>query len=388
MKKLSFTKIIIPLALLALFFILYSLIAILPENDLKAHAHIASEMIENHALFQGNFILYLLTILLSFFNPNESNLLSTLCFLLSSATLFRFLLAQNKFYHIRLYPDSNRKNYWLSFIIALSLIFVFAIPFPTLFKHGFMYIGTFTPNVWHNSTIIFLFPFALLLFSESCKQIEIYSPKRNYLLSALIVLNIFIKPSFFFVFACIYPLIMLYRYKFSKSFWASIFPLIIGCICLTLEYLSIYNADNELYGNLKSSISICFLAVFRLQNSIYELPFSILFSLLFPIVYTVLNYKKLRTNIIYWYTISLTFIALVIYLTFVEEGPRFAHGNFYWQIVICAWLYFYISLLNLVKDIKTERFILKNKILLSLYSFQVIIGIVYLINILTNKSYY
>ncbi len=66
-----------------------------------------------------------------------------------------------------------------------------------------MYLGKTVSNVWHNSTIIFLFPFALILFWEEYKIIykKGYCNKGKILLVfILVVLNALIKPSFLFVF--------------------------------------------------------------------------------------------------------------------------------------------------------------------------------------------
>jgi len=49
-------------------------------------------------------------------------------------------------------------------MVSFTLLFVFSLPSVQVFTNKFYYLGQFTPNVWHNSTTIFLMPFALLLF--------------------------------------------------------------------------------------------------------------------------------------------------------------------------------------------------------------------------------
>lgn len=381
-------KIITGLVLFPLFFLFYFGCAELLDDDIKGHANTACKMITEGRLFDGTFILYLLTAILSFFSTNVYYLRLAICFLLAFASLLRFFLVQERFYHLDLYTADLNKNYRLSLMLGLSLIFVFALSVPGFFKHGYMYLGTFTPNVWHNSTTIFLMPFAFLLYTESSKQLTDYSFKHNYLLIALIFLNIFIKPSFFLVFVCVYPLMMLYRYRFAKTFWTSLIPLIFGLIFLLWQYLNIYNKGVQISAEDKSSVGICFMCVFKMRSAYLDLPVSIFFSLLFPIVYTIWNKKTWKKNITQWYIIWMMAFAVIIYLFIVELGPRLIHGNFFWQIVPCAWIYFYITLNNLIKDIKSEGFTHKNKTLLFLYFIHVIVGVLYLARIFIARKYY
>ncbi len=387
--KIDKKQICIGIILFAVLFILYHFSAINLKDDIRLHAEKAIKMWSGEISIEGNFISYLLAGILSFFSSNISHTINAICVLLAGASLFRFFLAQKEISQIGLYENNKNKNYGISVLAALSLLFISSIPIPVLFKEGYLYLGTFVPNVWHNSTTILLFPFAILLFIESFKQLKSYNPKRNYLLIALIFINIFIKPNFFMAFACTYPLIMLHRYKFSKTFWSSLIPIIAGAVFLILEFLAIYIfADTRIETEEKSSIGICFMCLFRANGSYLDLPISMIFSLLFPLVYTIWNYKKLKGNLRYWYAIYLLIPAFLIYLLLVEEGPTKWHGNFYWQIIICVWLCFFEALKSLIKDIKQEGFLRKNKILIAIYSLHLIFGIWYIGRILIIDNYW
>jgi len=389
-NKLLSKQIIIGTILFIIFFaIFYSSAIILgPNGDILGHAWITEKMIETGDYFKGTFILYLLASILSFFSTDTDRIIISICIILAGAIIFRFFIVQKRFYNMDLNKDSN-KSYWLSVALGLSMLFVFGIPLINFITKGWMYLGTLTANVWHNSTTILLFPFAILLFSETSKQLKDYSSKRNLIIIALIFVNIFIKPNFFFAFACVYPLMMLYKYRFNKAFWTSLIPLVFGCIFLFVEYLGIYISDvpHDVSDEEKSSIGFCFMCSFRIWGNYLDFPVTIIFSMLFPIVYSIWNRKQLKGDLSFWYTIWLVLSALLIYIFVIERGPRFYHGNFYWQIIPCAWLFFYISLTYLVKDIKTQGFILKNKILLSLYSIHVVIGIIYVIRMIAIGSF-
>lgn len=380
-------------AVFTLIFILYRLIAdampIPAENDIYAHAVIAKNILTGEwSIFSRPFIMYFLAILLSLFSKNIFTILTAICLLLTIATTIRFYISQKEIYRIKVYSDPS-KNYIFSTIIGLSLIFIFAIPLFTYLKSGTFYIGNFTPNVWHNSTTIFLMPFTILLYIQACKQIESYNTKRDILILAYIFLNIFIKPSFFFAFVCAYPLMMLLKYKFSKIFFKSLFPLLVGIILLILQYWLMYFInDEDISGEAGSGIGFGFFTVYRISMGLRFLPISILGSLLFPITYSILNFKKLKNSRLYLFSVLLIVFAIFIYATTYETGPRFFHGNFYWQIIPCVWILFFVLIIELSKDIKKHGFTVKNKVLIGIYLIHVISGISYVLRIIIEHIYY
>lgn len=376
-----------------LLFALYNLIAhTLPvpqDNDMQAHAMISKNILTGEwSILSRPFIMYALSILLSFFSENIYNILTAICVLLAIATTLRFYISQKTISKLALFSTPS-KNYFLSTAIGLSLLFVFAIPIFTYLKNGTFYIGNFTPNVWHNSTTIFLMPFTILLYLEACKQIESYKRQRDLLLIIYIFLNIFIKPSFFFVFACAYPLALLIRYKFSKTFFRSLLPVVLGGLFLIAQYYLMYLVHNkDVSGQSNSGIGFGFFTLYSLYTGLRYLPISIISSLFFPIAYSVLNFKKLKKNIPYLFSVLLVAFAFLVYAIINETGPRFTDGNFYWQIIPCTWILFFILIIELLKDIKEYGFTLKNKILISIYILHVISGICYILRILIIHNYY
>lgn len=372
----------------AIFGLIAYLLPIPKDNDMYAHATIAKNiLVGDWSFFSRPFIMYSLSIVLSFFSENTYNILIAICILLAASTAFRYYISLKEISKINVSSNKN-KNLKISGWAALSLIFVFVIPVFTYMKYNFFYIGNFTPTVWHNSTIIFLMPFAVLLFIESCKQIENYSPKRDFIIFSLIFLNIFIKPSFFFVFAVAYPLIMLLINRVSKKFFRSLIPIILGGILLLLQYWLMYQVnDEDVSGKSGSGISLGFFTLYSIRIGLRFLPICLLLSLLFPILYTLLNFRKITKDIIYLFSISLVIFSILIYAGVHETGPRFLDGNFYWQIIPCTWILFFVSLVELLKDIRENGFILKNKFLLTIYSLHVISGIIYLLYIIIEGNY-
>ncbi|MDP4240193.1 MAG: hypothetical protein Q8904_12055 [Bacteroidota bacterium] len=384
-------RIILPILFLLLFAAYYSLLKIIPAdyNDIHDHAAFARQMCTGAIPYTGNFLVYLLVNLFSFFSAKVTPTEISLCGLLALAGVYRFYLSQKKITSVIEMDNRFSSNYWFIALLSLSLLFVFAIPIPSyLSDDKFMYIGNYVPTVWHNSTILFLFPFALLLFEQSYKQLRDYSGKRNIGIFLLILLNLFIKPSYFFVFVCVYPILLLSKYKLKKEFWYSIVPLVVGFFFLIGEYWIIYKTGTPSSKVVASSV--VFLPFYRNPEfaDLGLIPVSMLFSLLFPVLYTLINLPKLLKSQLFWY-IFLSLVASVLIFFFISEsGPRAAHGNFYWQIVICTWFCFFVALLSLLKDFKFEGNTFKNWFLALVFAVHVIMGILYFVKILVTGSYY
>jgi len=379
-NKIDKKKIVIPIVFFFLF-VLYLLIGGFVTTDMKQHARFAREMISGDRATFGNFLFYWLVNIFSFFSVKKIPSGISLCFLIAIATTFRYHLSQIIIFNSFQNPKKEKRFFWISVIISISLIFVFAIPIPSYFVHGYFLMGNFSPNVWHNSTTIFLFPFSFLLFYFSYKQLITFSLKRNFWILGMIILNILIKPSYFFVFVCIYPLFLIFRYKLNKNFWYSIIPIIVGLSLLALEYISIYITPNDSFGGSSSSVVFRPFYFYTQCANLWELPFSLFFSLLFPFSYVIFNFYKLKKSLLFQFTTLSFLVSVLIYLLLAESGPRANFGNFQWQVIICTWFCFFVSILSLIRDFDSQGFTVKNKILISIYSLHVLTGFVYLIKI-------
>jgi hypothetical protein len=386
MNKISIKRSVIPVIFL-LFFVSYLLIYTFVHNsDLGQHAGFAQQMLSGEMPVPGNFLFYWLVNLFSFFSGKAFLTKISLCFLIAIASTFRFFLSQKIVLKSFNNTFRSEHTYWVSVLIGLSLMFVFAIPLPGYFVNGFFYIGNFVPNVWHNSTTIFLFPFAIILFYLSYMQLITLSLRRNIWISILIILNVFIKPSYLFVFVCVYPFFLLYKYKLNKEFWLGIGPVLFGIFLVVLEYCMIFQNAN-LHNKEMSAVIFKPFVSYTYYSHLWQLPLSLIFSLLFPISYVIMRFPKLKRDLLFWFTFLSFIVALLIYFLIAESGPRATHGNFYWQIVICTWLCFFITVIALLKDIESMGLTMKNRFLLSLYSVHVLIGVVYFARLFIVKSY-
>jgi len=376
--------------LFILLFFAYSYLTFLAKGDMSDHACFAREALEGKMNYFGNFILYILINFFSFCLSIFSSLLSlptiskiSLSFLLAAATTYKFCWTYKNI------PQYSGE--WKRFLIALSMIFIVAIPIPTIFVTGCWYIGNFTPNVWHNSTTIFLFPFAIVLFAMSIKQLENFSNRRNLWLLLLVFLNIFVKPSYFFVWVCVYSLFLLIKYGLSSKFFKGLIPVIVGIVFLFIQYIWIYYFFPP--TNDEASIIIKPFQSYIFYTPLYILPWALISSLLFPILYFVLNFKRLYKNSTFLFVFASFFVALIIFILLGETGPREKDLNFYWQIVPTAWLCFYISLVDYLKNKRqlkqndSLKIKINNYLPAVVFAIHIITGVAYLGMYILTKNY-
>lgn len=352
----------------------------LDENtDLVAHARIAKEMNENGNLFSGNFLLYFLISLFSLFSTDLQVIKISLCVLLALAVTFKYNIIKCYFASFLIFKKAGFLSFSLSVIYILPL-FYFLKSFGIFLNTENMYLGYYVPNVWHNSTVIFLFPFAILLYLLSFKQLNEYDKKRNYFIAILVILNVLIKPSFFFVFLIAYPLTVIFKVGFKDSPKYFLLPITAGLLSLLYVYLTIYSGDDG------SAVTISFNnilnATFWINNGKY-----LFVSLFFPILYFVFNYKALIKDWEFLYVILLFIVSVGVFYLCREVGPRANHGNFYWQIVITTWLVFlYMAKQLFVVNVNQTNLRL-NSMFKVLYSLHVVMGVVYIIKLLMTKDF-
>lgn len=373
--------------------VVFSLImfSIQSESDLWAHAEIAQKMLVEGRLFETNFLMYFVANLLSGFSANIVAIRVAIVLLITCSVTAKYTLTREIL--------QEQVSATIARLGSLSLLFVYVIPVMYFLKiigifentHN-MYMQYFVPNVWHNSTILSCMPFAIASYYLSVKQFSEYNMQRNYWLSLWLGLSVLVKPSFFFVFAVSYPIIMLYKYQFTKQFWYSLLPILIGALLMIYEYLTIYNNASD-----GSSVAIDF-------SVLWSIPFwkskalYLLVSIVFPFFFTSMYSKEIYKDCEFWFIAIMLGVAIGIYYVCQETGTRASHGNFYWQVVPTMWfVYYYIlkivlshRLANTLPGANNNNFVRilsRENIMLTLYGLHVIMGIIYVIRFLITKDF-
>ncbi len=368
------------------FLILEGIIQLDISTDIQAHIEFVKN-IQNGTNLPPNFLFYCSVLLCSFFSSSTSVLLQTAVVILSFSIFFKFYFSLKFIGHSNASSSKTllEQDYIPALFIAM-LCFSFAIPNP--FSISF-YLGQTPPNIWHNSTIIFLMPFAILLFWKSAQHIENPTKKSLIGIFILVFLNAIIKPSFLFVFIPAFAIISFVKNKISKILFFNLIPVFFAGILILLQFLLIFVMDdNSIYERAeKSSV---FISPFEIWSYFSKnIPVSILISISFPIAISVAYFKKLKNKLEFQYSWLCYFIAITIFALVVESGPRKYHLNFSWQNIVCSYLLFLVTgKLWINQLIKRKKLLKVDLFILGLFFLHFLSGMAYIIRLFLRNTYY
>jgi hypothetical protein len=347
------------------------------QTDIQLHTNRVLEIILGLD-FPPNFLYFIVVYVVGLFQNNYQTLLFASIVVVSFSVAYKFFLTARLFSRETGIDKifSENQSYLVSNIAAISLITAFCIFLPKeLGLTGYFYLGQIPPNVWHNSTVIFLMPFSLLLYWQSYKLLIEFEVKRFLLVVGLILLNILIKPSFFFCFVPVFPLMALFRFKLKKEFFLSMLPVIAGVALLFLQYVMIYWLGS--YGKPgESKIALEPFAVWRTYSEYISVSF--LLSTAFPLIYLLFYFKRVVSQTFVYYAYLLFVTAMTIMILFIEKGPREADGNFFWQAIVCNYILFFAVAMDFAKQLLQER---------KLNARDYVIGTVFILHILSGWIY-
>ena len=343
------------------------------DSDIPYHVYAALNGLRERSFFKGNFLLYLLINLLSGFSMNFKLKGMATCLLLGMAEAATYTMFREQFQK-RGVPHTS------SILLAISMLLVFVIPytyylgllgFSDADSSRYMYYAYYVPTVWHNSTIIFSMPFSLALFLLSESALKICRLNTIWKMCIIVALDVFVKPSFFFIFLIGFSVVAFARYRFSKDFIRCMFPVVVGTLCMLYVFLSIYGDTSD-----DSGVQVSFAKLLQLDHFGW---YKIAASLAFPVLFVVFRWRKIDRDFFFLYVLLLLASAIGISLVCVETGPRANHGNFYWQVIPAMQLTYFFILRNLVmKKTETQKERIVGEALMVLFSLHVLSGIWYL----------
>lgn len=368
------------------------------STDIQIHAIQVVGLNDGQSSIPPNFLYYLVVWIFSGFSSNIEVIKIASVVVLSLAVVFKFIVNQyiiKDYLERKLSQNLSGQRLYIVWGVSFLLLVVFALPDAWYFSSNkqFVYLGRLVPNVWHNSTVIFLMPFALLLFWEQyC--ILFFGKKINLVkLVVLIALNIFIKPSFLFIYILVVPFYSLYYFRLSKPFWLNILTLLIGGGILLLQTYLIYSLN---YGSLSAGGSKVvigdypFIVWYILMPANYILN-GLLCTFALPLVFILLyNRAILREPQLIFFVFNLGLASMLWFAFVVEDGARFIHGNFIWQCIIASYLIFLAVAMEILKGLFTleKQFSWKLSVLSILFVCHFIAGCAYIYHILSSRSYY
>mgnify|MGYP007059985583 CR=1 FL=1 len=315
----------------------YIMFVIKWKSDLCAHTHIAQQMLEEHRLFSTNFLMYFLINLLIFFTGSTYPMRAALVFLLALANTGKYVLVRETFGEWTSAKNAKWAAFAMLFVYVIPLMY-FLKPLGISLSADNMYMGYYVPNVWHNSTILCMMPFAIACYLLSVRQFKQYTDRRNGYIALFLVLSVLVKPSFFFVYVVAYPIIMLIQYGLNKTFFKSLLPLLAGGICLVYEYVTIYYSGADDGSSVIIDIAQLFTPGFWQSRILY-----LTVSLSLPLLFLFLYGRMVIRDPEFWFVLIMLVCGLGIMWCCRETGPRANDGNFHWQAIAAIWfVYFYI----------------------------------------------
>lgn len=315
-----------------------------------------------------------------------------------SSILVLSIFSALKFNLVKKYFLKDVINSNISVIESVTFSLMFCSPIYIYFLDGNVaYMGKFTSTIWHNSTIIFVFPICIWLFLQSLNFLNDPSKTLAIKLIGISILILLSKPSFLFAFIIVFPIISLYKFG-RKNMW-----FIISVIVCTILFILLIVQKNVIYqnGNLDrlvygGAISQVIIAPFKVWLSWAQHPFmNILTSFLFVLSFIILKFHTYKKDLEILYALGLLLVSLSIFFIFAESGPRFNHGNFYWQIPITFLIVNMVLIKNIflpflkehINWLTLRKVSTPNKWILFFYSLHFISGIYYMVRILLEKSY-
>lgn len=380
-------KILLSILIASFILLLFSLSLfnkILMYSDINIHCNIILKYLEYGTMpsYPG---FYLLTFIFSGFSNEIAILFKSAVIVLSIFLVFKYICVLLMFKNLK----NHRINY-LDILVSLLLLFIHPILLNFNFEKN-MYLGLIAQNIWHNSTVIVLYPLAILQFIYAIKVFKEYNINNLLILILTISIGLFFKPSFYF---CLAPTIFLFSfYKFkisSLKFWHIQIVLISTFIIFLIQSFALKSdiVVMQTNNNVKFETIIAPFSVWKLASD-NKVLISFLLSFAFPITYLLLNIKTAFRKIEINFAIFLNIFSLIIYIFLAETGERFYHGNFIWQCFISNFILFTVVMINYLNDINKSKLLnFKNITLLFFFLAHLYSGYIYIYKLFVFKNYF
>ncbi|SHJ58147.1 hypothetical protein [Aquimarina spongiae] len=366
------------------------------DTDMPAHMRSIVKVNNGQSSYYPHFLFFFVVNALSFFSSDFKLMTLVTSLVLGLASAGKYWISKKII--SQLISDINLKfKDNVITIVSFALLFCFAIPdFYNFFVLKQLYLGRTPSVVWHNSTTISVFPFAILLFWKQLKlfdrndRISIFD-RDIFLILALIILNILIKPSFVFVFFPISALFIMINtnWKLNKQCIIQLLPIFVGGVFLLIQYLVIYQNQPETTQLSNSALEIGVPFEFFLAFiPVWYLPVAYLLSFALPIA-VIFYYREILKYKPFLYALSLTLFGILLSAFLLEGGLRKHHGNFTWQNIICSYLLLLTTVSFLLRKVKNQSLYSKKRIILwGLFILHFLSGILYLLKMYFTGRYH
>ena len=316
-------------------------------SDFHIHLGLLQQTLQGAEPWPAHPGFYFLTALFARFSPDRDGLVVAGLIVLMLALLAKMTLL---FWQGRTLGGSSASPVWLA-IVTLVVMFGFCLPNPWLHPWTrFFYTGNITPNAWHNPTAMLLFPLAVLQFVAAYQWLEGKALKPLVMCVMWGLLALLAKPSYMLAFLPAFALITVLKLHATPRL------MLHGLLAAGLLAAGVLAQKSIVYSDgSPSEVAFGFMKVWRAYHSVTSAPglsitLSLVLSMALPLAAVCWRPALLRDTL--WQFAALQFLVALGIASFIHEnGPRFIHGNFGWQTIICSALLYWVTGVRVVQEL-------------------------------------
>lgn len=351
-------------------------------GDFEFHIVWAQQAVENSGRLPVNPLYPILVIILSFLLPTadafiRSGYLVAVTFhVITGLVLYRLYIRP---------VLGNPKNYtqvFLAVFLVLSLLLMSAITIFTLPAHNLFW-GYVVPIVYHNSNIILLRAFGLILFFRILMAWDDTGDKAStsaIIFTAIVtVLSLLSRPQH--LIALLPALVLIFVWKFWRKSYQDWKHLLLGVIVpasLTIFLQLLLQPYSQADGTNGHIGILPFALVTYIPSSVPLIP-KYLLSITFPLIVYISYWRKSRAET----ALNFAWLAFFIsnfFMYFVVEMEKITHFNFIPTSQIAIFILYVISMRFFLKKIHIKnQFVLKHKeyLIIGVFVLHVVSGLVW-----------
>ncbi len=277
----------------------------------------------------------------------------------SAVVLFCGINVLVMYYYIKRFIENDLFGFSKEVVATFAtfaLLFVGCIPLST---NGFLFVGIYSPNSWHNQTYFAARPFVVLSFFTSFYLVKnLFENKKtrklDWVFAALSsLLSVMTKPSFAFVVLPLVAALLLVKaiktkFKSFKDCFVIGLAYIPTIAALLYQYFDVFESEQSMGG-----IGVAFGKAWYIHNS--SILLALVGGLLFPLVVLVFNTDKLKNINAFSFAWGCVAVSLLESLFLYEEGYRLSHGNFMGGYMCAMIFVFMTSLTEIINQHQLKR---------------------------------
>jgi hypothetical protein len=358
--------------------------------DYPLHMQMTRSSVQS-GTFPGNPGFYFMNALLAGFSTDDKLLRGSLLLLLSVAAAFKAWasisviggeLREDEVDGAAAARPGDRRPL-LAFVAAVLVTFAFSFHFGDQ-NH---YLGQIPANVWHNSTVVFLMPFAVALFALAVRYLRTGDAGLVKWIVVLSVANVLVKPSLMFCFIPVFPIAALLRFGWgTPPFWRAIGITVAAGAAVLAQYLYIYVAKPEGTGMQNDgSVALGPLDVWHAYTK--SIPLALLASYVFPLVAVVVGGRRVLGNLGVQLALAMALVGVVEFALLKETGSRQFDGNFLWQAIVTTYLLFLALVAATTRWVRATGWSWRNGLITLAFLAHVVAGFLYLYGWFDTKSF-